>query len=356
MTVRIEIGDCRTVLRTLPDESVHCVVTSPPYWGLRDYGVSGQIGLEASPAEYVSQLMAVFDDVRRVLRADGIAWINLGDSYTDSGRGSDAGSTLQGSRSNQSECRKVKVRETARTGLPPKNLVGIPWRVAFALQERGWYLRQRLPWVKRNPMPESTKDRPSSSIEEVFLISRSETYFYDYEAVRKGMMPSSIARFKQDIDAQHGSDRGNGGTKRMKAVRGDKQRGHSRKHSGFNELWDAMQRTEQRAVRAFRNSDLFFASLEAPLGAIGNDQEIIALDVATHAFKEAHFATFPPALIEPLIKAGCPRGGGSPRPLWRCRYYRTRRRSLAARRHPYRTQSAICRYRQAPHRRRCASA
>lgn len=320
MAVRILKGDCREVLRTLPDESVHCCVTSPPYFGLRDYDVSGQIGLEPDPAAFVDELVSVFREVRRVLRSDGTLWLNLGDSYAASGRGGNPEdsphqkqSTNRGSRQffqNGAITDRKFVKPPA--GYKPKDLIGIPWLVAFALRSDGWYLRQHMPWVKRNPMPESTGDRPTSAIEEVFLLSKSRRYFYDYEAVKRTMAQSNVRRLAQDVENQAGSSRANGGAKtngRMKAVGSDKQRGHSRRHAGFNDRWDKMERAEQRQSRAFRNTDLFFGSIDAPYGVIGNDKGIIALDVATHSFKEAHFATFPPALIEPLIKAGCPAGG-----------------------------------------------
>lgn len=330
MTVRIIQGDCRDVLKTLPDESVHCVVTSPPYFGLRDYGVAGQIGMEPDPSAFVAEMVAVFAEVRRVLRDDGTLWLNLGDSYAGSGRGGnpDAGTKQGTNKGSQSigvlygrdengrdmERQRIKALNSSilASGVKPKDLIGIPWRVAFALQQDGWYLRQRMPWVKRNPMPESTTDRPTSAVEEVFLFSKSRHYFYDYASVKRTMAPSSVGHLAQDIESQGGSNRANGGRKtngRMKAVSGDKKRGHSRRHAGFNDRWNKMERNEQCGARAFRNTDLFFTSLTAPHGAIGNESEIIALDVATHSFREAHFATFPPALIEPCIKAGCPIGG-----------------------------------------------
>lgn len=309
MSVRILIGDARQRLKELADESVHCVVTSPPYFGLRDYGMPGQIGLEPSPAEFVAELVAVFRDIHRVLRTDGTVWLNLGDTYASSWPCNrrniiGTGSLTNGKRENRAPRMGGDLKE--------KDLIGIPWMVAFALRADGWWLRQHQPWVKRNPMPESTRDRPTSAIETVFLLSKAETYFYDYEAMKRTMAPASVGRLAQDVEAQEGSARANGGAKTngaMKAVRGDKQRGHSRRHAGFNDRWDQMEREEQRGTRAFRNTDLFYASLDAPHGAIGSENELLALDVATHSFKEAHFATFPPALIEPLVIAGCPKGG-----------------------------------------------
>ena len=326
MTVTILKGDCRDVLKTLESDSVHLCVSSPPYFGLRDYGVAGQIGLEPTPADFVEAMVNVFREVRRVLRPDGTLWLNLGDSYAGSWGAQSRGNTTGEGKSTITGKTMLSARQIAahpqgltgtgsikRTpGMKPKDLMLIPHTVAAALRADGWWLRQTLPWVKRNPMPESTNDRPTSAVEYVFHLAKSDRYFYDYEAVRRAMAPSSIGRLAQDVDAQAGSARANGGAKTngtMKAVGGDKQRGHSRRHAGFNDRWDKMERDEQRGERAFRNTDLFFASVDGPHGAIGNEQEIIALDVATHSFKEAHFATFPPALIEPLIKAGCPLGG-----------------------------------------------
>jgi len=157
MPVTILKGDCRSILATLPDESVHCVVTSPPYFGLRDYGMAGQIGLEASPDAFVSELVAVFRDVRRTLRADGTAWLNLGDSYAANGGGGAQGT--RGQRFDRRHTQETLKPVAAALGLKPKDLVGIPWRVAFALQADGWYLRQDIIWSKPNPMPESVRDR-----------------------------------------------------------------------------------------------------------------------------------------------------------------------------------------------------
>jgi len=316
MTVTIRHGDCREILRTLPDQSVNCCVTSPPYFGLRDYGVAGQIGLEPTPDEFIAEMVAVFREVRRVLRDDGTLWLNLGDSYAGSGLGGNPdGSPRQKQRSNRGSIDAGAIdRQRAKppAGLKHKDLIGIPWLTAFALRSDGWWLRQWHPWVKRNPMPESTQDRPTSACETIFLLSKSPTYFYDYAAVKRTMAESSVQRLAQDIEGQKGSTRANGGAKAngaMKAVGGDKQRGHSRRHAGFNDRWDAMEREEQRQSRAFRNSDFFIQSIDGPAGAVGNNREITAFDMATQPFRDAHFATFPPVLIEPMILAGCPDGG-----------------------------------------------
>ncbi|OQB29599.1 MAG: putative methyltransferase [Candidatus Hydrogenedentes bacterium ADurb.Bin179] len=180
--VTILIGDCLDVLKTLPDCSVHCCVTSPPYWGLRDYGVEGQFGMERTPEEYVAKMTAVFHEVWRVLRDDGTLWLNLGDSYFSDTKGSRGPSAKQDSNAGS----RYGNRHFERTnGLKPKDLIGIPWRVAFALQADGWYLRQDIIWSKPNPMPESVRDRCTKAHEYVFLLSKSSRYYYDAEAVKE---------------------------------------------------------------------------------------------------------------------------------------------------------------------------
>jgi hypothetical protein len=184
MTVRILQGDCRDVLKTLPDESVHCVVTSPPYWGLRDYGVAGQIGLEESPHVWLAAMVEVFAQVRRVLRADGTAWVNMGDSYA-TGTTSDRKPTAQGKHGYWENPAVNKRIDGRAYGLKPKDLVGQPWMLAFALRESGWWLRQDIIWHKPNPMPESTKDRCTKAHEYVFLLSKSERYYYNADAIKE---------------------------------------------------------------------------------------------------------------------------------------------------------------------------
>ncbi|UII74202.1 site-specific DNA-methyltransferase [Pseudomonas sp. HN11] len=201
---RVLIGDCIESMRTLPDKSVHMCVTSPPYYGLRDYGVDGQIGLEETPAEFIGRLVEVFREVRRVLQDDGTAWVNMGDSYaTDSKWGGSTGGkhvkALHGDGSIG--------RTRTRTGLPDKNLMGMPWRLAFVLQNDGWYLRQDIIWSKPNPMPESTKDRCTKSHEYLFLLSKSPRYYYDQNAIKEPAALSSIVRMAQDLEQQRGSDR-----------------------------------------------------------------------------------------------------------------------------------------------------
>jgi DNA modification methylase len=295
-------GDALETLKQMEDESINCCVTSPPYWGLRDYGCDGQMGLEYSPDEYVSKMVEVFREVKRVLRKDGTLWLNMGDCYASKPPGCDGVSYSSGLHGAQGDTKYRETlaksvgtkRNTVVGNLKPKDLVGIPWRLAFALQADVWWLRSDIIWSKPNPMPESVTDRPTRAHEYIFLLSKSPKYYYDYEAIKEPAAHSSIKRWAQDIENQRGSERANGGTKTngpMKAVGGpkkDKQRGHSRRHAGFNERWDHMTKAEQAAMGRNKRS---------------------VWEVATQPFSEDHFATFPPKLIVPCLLAGCPEGG-----------------------------------------------
>lgn len=252
---QIHIGDCLEALRKMPDQSVNCCVTSPPYFGLRDYGVDGQIGLEPTPDEFVQALVTVFREVRRVLRDNGTLWLNLGDSYSGGGR------TWRAPDGKAPGARAMTMRPD--DGMKPKDLIGIPWRVAFALQADGWYLRQDIIWHKPNPMPESVRDRCTKAHEYIFLLSKSPRYYFDSDAIKEPAAESSIARLAQPTLAeQAGSSRVPGKTNgNMKAVGGEMRNKRS--------VWT----------------------------------------VTTKPFKGAHFATFPPELIDPCILAGCPVGG-----------------------------------------------
>lgn len=231
--VTLYLGDVLAMLATLPAGIVRTCVTSPPYWGLRDYGVDGQIGLESTPDQYVARMVEVFREVRRVLADDGTLWLNLGDSYATGGgergyrwkglRGSRGGSAKQ-PHTGAAVGPLVQPNRMPLPGLKPKDLVGIPWLVAFALRADGWYLRSEIIWHKPAPMPESVTDRPTRSHENVFLFAKSERYFYNRESARDPLRDSSIARLTQDIESQVGSDRANGGAKvngTMKASRFD---------------------------------------------------------------------------------------------------------------------------------------
>ena len=185
MSYQLIHGDCLNILKTLSDKSINCCVTSPPYYGLRDYGVDGQVGLEDTPDEYVKKLVEIFREVRRVLRDDGTLWMNLGDSYCANATGSqgDGKSTIAGGLKNQIEAGKRPNKKG--DGLKPKDLIGIPWMVAFALRADGWYLRSDIIWSKPNPMPESVQDRPTKAHEYIFLLSKSQSYYYDNEAIKE---------------------------------------------------------------------------------------------------------------------------------------------------------------------------
>jgi DNA modification methylase len=317
---RIIVGDCREALRALPDESVHCVVTSPPYFGLRDYGTGSweggdpdcdhikgemrrglglaespvstrggghkvaeiedvaygelcgkcgavradeQIGLEGSPREYVAELVAVFREVRRVLRDDGTVWLNIGDSYNAGRDGGHAGGSKQAGLPRHDGIERSGANVP---GLKPKDLIGIPWRVAFALQEDGWYLRSEVIWAKPNPMPESVRDRPTKAHEQVFLLAKSGCYFYDRDAIREPHKPVSVKRVQRTWHNE-----------------GHKWEDGPGRHDLAN-------------------------SAEKALPPGGRNKRSV-WEIATVPYKDAHFATFPPKLVEPCLRAGTPEGG-----------------------------------------------
>jgi DNA modification methylase len=299
VTVIIRHGDCREVLRTMPDQSVHCCVTSPPYFGLRDYGCAGQIGLEPTPDAFVDELVAVFSEVKRVLRDDGTLWLNLGDSYGAVGGDTHSGFNARYSGTGLDGGKQAATGKNAQaagarevnTGLRPKNLLGVPWRVAFALQADGWYLRQDIIWSKPNPMPESVTDRCTKAHEYIFLLSRSARYYYDAEAIAEAVTQSTIERLSQpNLDNQIGSERVPGKTNgNMKAV--GRATGDVYTAKAFG--------TPQSAPRGPKKD----------FGEFATRNKRSVWEVTTQPFSEAHFATFPPDLIEPCIKAGCPEGG-----------------------------------------------
>lgn len=289
-------GDSREVLRCLPDASVQCCVTSPPYWGLRDYGVEGQLGLEPTPNEYVANMVAVFAEVRRVLKDNGTLWLNLGDSYNSNLAGLSAGG-IQGNQPRDGISPAYTSDRIHGTGkskyksLKPKDLIGIPWRVAFALQADGWYLRQDIVWHKPNPLPESVTDRCTKAHEFIFLLSKSARYYYDAEAIKEPCSESTRARISQDLMQQVGSYRANGGGKTngpMKAVVAGSTRKLAEARSG---------------VKANTSTAV---SMCMPVST-RNKRSVWT--IPTQAYSEAHFATFPEKLVEPCILAGCPEGG-----------------------------------------------
>ncbi|QHG87974.1 site-specific DNA-methyltransferase [Xanthomonas sp. NCPPB 1638] len=292
----IHIGDCLSILPTLAAASVQTCITSPPYYGLRDYGMAGQIGLEETPADYVARLVAVFAEVHRVLRDDGTLWLNLGDSYANDGKW---GGSSGGKHANALHGSTSIGRGKVSTELKPKDLIGIPWRVAFALQEAGWHLRQDIIWAKPNPMPESVGDRCTKAHEYLFLLSKSPRYYFDQGAIREQVAASSVARWAQDLDQQAGSDRVPGksnGT--MKAVGGRSRRDtFARAGAVAEHVLPGQQAAQHRADRA-----------EATFGTETRNKRSV-WTVATKPFREAHFATFPEQLIEPCVLAGAPAGG-----------------------------------------------
>jgi DNA modification methylase len=256
-------GDCIETMRRMPDGIVQTCVTSPPYFGLRDYGHEGQIGLEPTPAEFVAKLVEVFREVRRVLRDDGTLWLNLGDSYA-ANRSYQVPSTLMnGDTTNQAQAGSGRGMLASDFGLKPKDLIGIPWRVALALQADGWYLRQDIIWHKPNPMPESVTDRCTKAHEYIFLLSKSERYTYDREAVQEQAI---------------------GGTP-----------GNTKPTKGGREYEDGA--SEHRTAANLHN-----------IGARETRNKRSVWTVATTPYKGAHFATFPTELIEPCILAGAPVG------------------------------------------------
>jgi len=294
--IRLYRGDCLKVLPMLPDESVHCCVTSPPYYGLRDYGHDDQIGLESTPQEYIAIMVNVFREVRRVLRNDGTLWLNLGDSYGGNSRNARSfrrdRAMCQGVKRKGNSCDpkrgKAAIGQPMYEGRQSKQLLGMPWRVALALQDDGWILRQDIIWHKLNPLPESVRDRCTKAHEYIFLLSKSRKYYYDSKAIAQPMARSSIRRLNQDTEHQLGSNRVPGKTNgNMKAV-GPRFGGNKYADD------DAFNRTKSGYVWDGGNG-------------LANKRSVWT--VATHAFKDAHFATFPPSLIEPCILAGSPEGG-----------------------------------------------
>lgn len=294
--VSILTGDCRAVLPTLGAGSVQCCVTSPPYWGLRDYGVDGQIGLEASFDGWLAEMVEVFGQVRRVLRDDGTLWLNCGDAYNagTSARRKASATADHGGWSDEAIDRRVHAR-----GLKPKDLIGMPWRLAFALQADGWWLRQCIIWHKPNPMPESTRDRPTTSHEYIFLMAKSPSYYYDADAIVEACSPNTHARVSQDIENQMGSDRANGGSRSsrpMKTVLRDQP--------GVNPKAAAIDPGDHRA-RPKQNGSMSSAIVGKVL--VRNSRSVWTMP--TEGYKGAHYATFPRELARRCILAGSPAGG-----------------------------------------------
>jgi DNA modification methylase len=258
--VSILQGDCLDVLKTLPDQSIQCCVTSPPYYGLRDYGVSGQIGLEETPEIYINKLVAVFQEVKRVLKDDGTLWVNMGDSYW-------ANRPTNGQSYNDNEVQRKRAGGSERPDIKPKDLIGIPWMLAFALRADGWWLRSDIIWAKPNPMPESVTDRPTKSHEYIFLLAKSQHYYCDMDAIKEP------AAYDGRKDEQFkGAIKSYDGVMPNGQPQSFAQNGHAR--------WNK----DENGLRVRNKRDVW--------------------TVTTKPYKGAHFATFPPDLIEPCILAG----------------------------------------------------
>ncbi len=246
------------MMRTLPEKSINCCVTSPPYYGLRDYGHEGQIGLEETPDAFVQKLVEVFREVKRVLKDDGTLWLNLGDSYVGTGaKGEHKDPKHPEGRNAQSDTPK----NNKVAGLKSKDLIGIPWRVAFALQSDGWYLRQDIIWHKPNPMPESVQDRCTKAHEYIFLLSKCSKYYYDIEPIREDIKPTSGKINGAPLRGEHILECGG-------------------------------RKTEKREYEEIKGA---------------NKRSVWSVN--TKSYDGAHFATYPPELIRPCILAGCPKGG-----------------------------------------------
>ena len=294
---KIEFGDCRDTMRRWAAEGIKAqtCVTSPPYFGLRDYGHPGQLGLEQTPEQYVAAMVEVFRCVWDVLADDGTLWLNIGDSYARTG-GTDrkvSASAQVGSTRNTMKQMSDRTSKASALGLKDKDLIGIPWMLAFALRADGWFLRQDIIWHKPNPMPESVRDRCTKAHEYVFLLSKSDRYYFDHEAIKEPVAASTVARLSQpNLANQAGSDRVPGKTNgNMKAVR-SKANSFKREGSKREQAIPGQAVGTHRPDRAESEYDLDTRNRRS------------VWTVATRPYKGAHFATFPPDLIEPCILAG----------------------------------------------------
>lgn len=259
-------GDCREVLKTLPEASVQCCVTSPPYFGLRDYGCTGQIGLETSPADYIAQLVAAFSEVWRVLKDDGTLWLNLGDSYANDGKW---GGHIGGKHVKALHCSPIG-RNKRYTGLKPKDLIGIPWMVAFALRDAGWYLRQDIIWFKPNAMTESVKDRCGKSHEYLFLLSKSQRYHFDHKAIQQPAAAVTLKRLENGW--------------------------HNEENRPYKDYPGASDRNQAQINRELRDRHMNGDKIMVNKRSVWT--------VGTIGYEGGHYATFPPDLIKPCILAG----------------------------------------------------
>jgi DNA modification methylase len=311
--IRVIQGDCRDVLATLPDESVHTVVTSPPYWSLRDYGCEGQIGLEETLPEHMTAMVEVFREVRRILRKDGTCWINYGDAYAGSwgaqsrehaGKHASIASILSANQIKAAQIR-TKTGAAARTpGLKAKDRMLLPARLAIALCDDGWWVRDEIVWQKPNPMPAPARGRTTPAHEMIYMFARSEQYFYDGNAIAEPIAESSKARYAQaTVDTQPGGFKQDAYESGITGARARSRRPNeiinlAKKHNNQSEKLVIGEKWQARHQDWEQIKDDLTTRIKRSVWT-----------VPTLAFGEAHFATFPPALIEPCILAGCPKGG-----------------------------------------------
>lgn len=296
---KVYLGDSLEIIKSLPDESVNCVITSPPYYGLRDYGVEGQIGLEGSPEEYIDKLVSLFREVRRVLKKDGTVWVNLGDTYYG------GGATSSVSDNGAGEKQRTNFGAVSRENLPnnrrksdtykAKDLIGIPWMFAFAMRADGWYLRQDIIWAKPNPMPESVTDRCTKSHEYIFLLSKSEKYFFDYEAIQEEAVTQVDPRIgsREEYNGKRDGKGGNG----QRAFVSLK----TRPKFGGNKYGDS----DDTHYSTYSGKE-WEPQVSVDV-VVRNKRSVWTVNVKPT--KEAHFATYPEMLIRPCVLAGCPEGG-----------------------------------------------
>lgn len=295
VSVEIWPGDVAICLDLMPSNSVDCIVTSPPYWGLRDYGVTGQIGLESTMVEYLETVVGICRKLRRVLKPSGTFWLNVGDCYANDTKW---GGATGGLHILDLHGASGVGRQKTKTGLKSKDLCMIPNRLAIMLQDDGWYVRSEIIWHKPNPMPESVRDRPTNAHEKLWLLTRSERYHYDADAIRNPPSVTFLQEVRDGYTGQATKDFSAAGAQQASATktriiekareRIDKQRGHNRRHAGFNDRWDALSKEEQQLLGS-------------------NARNVWT--ISPKPFRGAHFATFPPELVERCIKAGCPPGG-----------------------------------------------
>lgn len=310
---QIRVGDCLKLLRAMPSESVQCCVTSPPYYGLRNYGMDGQMGLEETPTQFIDNMVVAFREVRRVLRPDGTLWMNMGDSYAGSwgahGR-DDMGIGVSAISQRQAMASQRKAKVVNHDEYKPKDLMGMPWRLALALQDDGWWLRQDIIWHKPNPMPESTRDRCTKAHEYIFLLSKSRRYYCDMVAIREpaahGITPTGVG-FGHGFDdvtkprAKRPVGWADEGQKDAASWASCDRQGRGSKRNSF------ARETKQTAGAHGQSAQHRPGRQDVDYGQTRNKRSVWT--VPTHSFKGAHFATFPPALIRPCILAGSPRGG-----------------------------------------------